>query len=211
MHDFQKHLCNEIEGMHDLDPFSGSEIMGPSSLYTKNLILKVENESKAGEVLDLYKRNKSTFDKYEPTRPNNFYTKDYHFTHLINEYNAYMRGIFLRYFIYAVNHPTRIIGAVNFNIRQDEDGSYAEIGYKIDLLYQNRGIAYEACLNGINVMKKYYGIKRINAHIDPTNIASLKLAAKLGFKKTGSKTMCANVQGKETYLDSYALMTSEIQ
>ena len=36
MHDFQKHLCNEIEGMHDFDPFWRTEIMHTLEFITKN-------------------------------------------------------------------------------------------------------------------------------------------------------------------------------
>ncbi|MBQ9608178.1 MAG: GNAT family N-acetyltransferase [Lachnospiraceae bacterium] len=185
--------------------------MGPATLQTKNLILRVENESKAKEVLDLYTRNKISFDMYEPTRPKNFYTIDYHRAHLRGEYNNYLRGIFLRYYIYTNYRIDRIIGSVNFNIKEDDFGVYAELGYKIDLLYQNRGYAYEASRAGILVMKEKYNINRIVAHIAPENSPSLRLAEKLGFKKAGTATLCANILNKNIYLDSYALNTSEIQ
>ncbi len=185
--------------------------MGPSVLHTENLILQVENEHKAAAVLDLYKRNKIIFDKYEPTRPTGFYTKDYHFQHLKAEYNAYLSGSFLRYYIYTHYRTDRIIGSVNFNIKEGKNGRYAEIGYKLDLLYHNRGFAYEACYNGIKVMKKYYGINTIAAHIAPDNSPSIKLAAKLGFRKTVTNELKANVNGHNIFLDLYALDTSEIQ
>lgn len=186
-------------------------MIGPSVLYTENLILKVENELRAGEVLDLYKRNRIIFDRFEPTRPAGFYTKDYHINHLIKEYNAYLGGNFLRYYIYSSHRPDRIIGSVNYNIKQGKMGRYAEIGYKLDLLYQSRGFAYEACYNGILIMKNHYGIGMIVAHIAPDNEPSIKLAQRLGFTKTASGEMCANVNGKDIYLDLYALDTSDIQ
>ena len=51
--------------------------MGPLIKYTNRLILRVENESKAKQVLDLYLRNRLPFEQYEPTRPASFYTQDY--------------------------------------------------------------------------------------------------------------------------------------
>ena len=185
--------------------------MGPSVLYTENLILQVENELKAGEVLDLYKRNKIIFDKYEPTRPSDFFTKDYHIAHLRGEYNAYKNGNFLRYYIYMPYRTERIIGSVNFNIKQDHNVRYAEIGYKLDLLYQGRGFAYEACYNGIMVMKFHYGIRFIAAYIAPDNEASIRLATRLGFKKRKSNDRFASVNGCNIFLDLYALDTSYIQ
>lgn len=46
--------------------------MGPLIKYTNRLILRVENESKAKQVLDLYLRNRLPFEQYEPTRPASF-------------------------------------------------------------------------------------------------------------------------------------------
>lgn len=187
--------------------------MGPSVLYTENLILHVETEAMAGSVVDLYKRNKEIFDKYEPTRPENFFTKDFHYQHLIREYKAYTEGSFLRYFIYtpASRKNGKIIGAVNFNIKESETGPYAEIGYKLDLLYQGRGLAYEACLNAINVMIQHYGISVFLAHIAPDNTPSIRLAQRLGFEKRASGSLRANVNGHDLMLDLYILDTSETQ
>ena len=74
--------------------------MGPLIKYTNRLILRVENESKAKQVLDLYLRNRLPFEQYEPTRPASFYTQDYHWSSLHREYIAYTMGTFLRYYIY---------------------------------------------------------------------------------------------------------------
>ena len=41
-------------------------LMGPLIKYTNRLILRVENESKAKQVLDLYLRNRLPFEQYEP-------------------------------------------------------------------------------------------------------------------------------------------------
>ena len=38
--------------------------MGPLIKYTNRLILRVENESKAKQVLDLYLRNRLPFEQY---------------------------------------------------------------------------------------------------------------------------------------------------
>ena len=86
--------------------------MGPLIKYTNRLILRVENESKAKQVLDLYLRNRLPFEQYEPTRPASFYTQDYHWSSLHREYIAYTMGTFLRYYIYLKDRPDKIIGAI---------------------------------------------------------------------------------------------------
>ncbi len=185
--------------------------MGPLVKYSPHLMLRVENETKAKEVLDLYLRNKQVFEAFEPTRPSNFYTKEYHEAMLRREHKAYQLGTFLRYYIYKKNNSSRIIGAINFNLMHDGTERFAEIGYKIDSLYQNQGIGYEACTTAISVLVKEYGIKRIDARIHPDNHSSKRLAEKLGFVPVRLEPQSANIMGHFVDLIRYSLDTSTIQ
>ena len=178
-------------------------LMGPLIKYTNRLILRVENESKAKQVLDLYLRNRLPFEQYEPTRPASFYTQDYHWSSLHREYIAYTMGTFLRYYIYLKDRPDKIIGAINFNIFRTSREPYAEIGYKIDALYQNRGIAYEACEAALYVLEHDYQIHRVDARIHPENIASITLATKLGFRPLQFEPQSANILGHYVDLMRY--------
>lgn len=177
--------------------------MGPLIKYTNRLILRVENESKAKQVLDLYLRNRLPFEQYEPTRPASFYTQDYHWSSLHRGYIAYTMGTFLRYYIYLKDRPDKIIGAINFNIFRTSREPYAEIGYKIDALYQNRGIAYEACEAALYVLEHDYQIHRVDARIHPENIASITLATKLGFRPLQFEPQSANILGHYVDLMRY--------
>ena len=178
-------------------------LMGPLIKYTNRLILRVENESKAKQVLDLYLRNRLPFEQYEPTRPASFYTQDYHWSSLHREYIAYTMGTFLRYYIYLKDRPDKIIGAINFNIFRTSREPYAEIGYKIDALYQNRGIAYEACEAALYVLEHDDQIHRVDARIHPENIASITLATKLGFRPLQFEPQSANILGHYVDLMRY--------
>ena len=152
--------------------------MGPLIKYTSRLILRVENESRSKQVLELYLRNRVPFEQYEPTRPASFYT-------------------------YLKDRPDKIIGAINFNIFRTSREPYAEIGYKIDALYQNRGIAYEACEAALYVLEHDYQIHRVDARIHPENIASITLATKLGFRPLQFEPQSANILGHYVDLMRY--------
>ena len=52
--------------------------MAPTIVYTDRLILAIKSSDIAGEVLEFYKKNAKTFERYEPTRPDDFYTLAYH-------------------------------------------------------------------------------------------------------------------------------------
>ncbi len=185
--------------------------MGPSVKLTKRLVLRVENESAATEVLKLYQRNRHNFELFEPTRPSNFYTVDYHTTMLKREYKAYSLGTFLRYYIYKASNMTRVIGAVNFNLFRNEGFLYAEIGYKLDALYQGQGLAYEACVAGIETIVKDYCVTRIDARIHPDNAASIKLAESMGFVPTCFEPASANIMGQTVDIMRYSLATGNTQ
>lgn len=185
--------------------------MGPLETKTKHYILKVENETKAKNVLDLYLRNKLAFEKFEPTRPINFYTIDYHTAMLSRERKAYLDGSFVRYYIYSPSNPNRIIGAVNFNFYFKLNMSYSEIGYKVDSLYQNQGIAYEVLSHLIPLISRAYGINVFHARIHPENYSSIRLATKLGFQVGRVEPKSANIMGKDEDIVRYCLITSQTQ
>lgn len=179
--------------------------------FVDNLILKVEDESAASKVLDLYIRNKECFEQYEPTRPADFYTLKYHITSLRREYKAYKLGTFLRYYIYLFPNESKIIGAINFNFLQDSSGPLVEIGYKLDLDYQGVGIAHIACKAALNVIYREYGISRVDARIHQNNLPSLHLASRLGFKPMYLEPQSAHVNGHYVDLMRYSLDISDIQ
>lgn len=185
--------------------------MGPSVKITPNLILRVENELRADSVLKLYLDNKECFERFEPTRPDNFYTLNYHKNMMIREQKAYIMGTFLRYYIYEKSDLENIIGAINFNLMHDHISKYAEIGYKIDLNHQNHGYAKEACLYGISVMHDYYDIDRFYARIHPDNHPSRHVVSSLGFRFECVEYQSANILGKYTDLYRYYLDISDSQ
>ncbi len=162
---------------------------------TNNLILKVENIDKAHDVLDFYNNNSDLFDRYEPTRPNNFYTEAFHKASLRAEYNDILNKRFLRYYIYLKSNPNKIIGAINFSNIKYEPFMSASIGYKLDKEYHKKGYAYEACVASIGMIFNEYGLRRIEAKVLPTNIPSIKLLKRLHFVYEGVEYSSVSIRG----------------
>lgn len=185
--------------------------MGPLETTTKHYNLKIEDETKARRVLDLYLRNRMSFEKFEPTRPENFYTVGYHMAMLQRERRAYQLGSFVRYYIYSPANMSRIIGAVNFNIYRQGEVEYAEIGYKIDSLYQNQGIAFEVLSHLIPLVSRHYHIYRFDARIHPENYPSIRLATKLDFQPVCLEPKSANILGQDVDIVRYSLTISQSQ
>lgn len=170
-------------------------------LTTDRLILKVENSSKAEEVLEFYSKNRELFEQFEPTRPNNFYTLAYQAASMNYEYNAAIKGKTLRYYIYLNEQPDTIIGSVNFSQIMHGPFSRASIGYKLDADYHGHGYAFEACQAAITTIFSDYRIHRLDARVALNNIPSIKLLERLDFCYEGIEYQGVEVNG--TFIDHY--------
>lgn len=170
-------------------------------IETERLILKVEDSSIAKSVLNFYIKNKELFERFEPTRPQNFYTLAYQTASMNYEYNEIMKGKNLRYYIYLKTAPDTLIGTINFSRMENGPFSRCSIGYKLDFSYHHHGYAQEACKACIPVIFSNYKIHRIEARVSPENIPSIKLLENLGFRYEGIEYQGVEVNG--TFKDHY--------
>ena len=150
-----------------------------------SLVLKVLDTSHTGEVLDFYKRNKDSFEKYETDKPSNFYTYTFIYNLLKAEYNACIHGKHIRFFLYDNSVSDKIIGSVSFTDIKSSMKSCI-IGYKIDEKYRRMGYGRRMLTMALKIMVTEYGMHRIEAYILPGNDASVNLARTMGFISEGS-------------------------
>jgi RimJ/RimL family protein N-acetyltransferase len=80
-----------------------------------------------------------------------------------------------------------IVGYINFHGPPDEVGQ-VELGYTVAESERRRGYASEAILAMMAWAKSRHALSRFRLSISPTNTASLALADKLGFQRTGEQT-----------------------
>jgi ribosomal-protein-alanine N-acetyltransferase len=79
-----------------------------------------------------------------------------------------------------------VVGSSGFRGRPNAEGEL-EIGYGIHPDYRNRGFATEAVRALLAWGLAQSGVRRIAAHCDPTNTASLRVAAGAGMRKAGER------------------------
>lgn len=175
-------------------------------ITTERLILTIEDGTKSQEILAFYQRNKELFERFEPTRPDNFYTDAYQKASVSYEYSQIIKGKTLRYYIYLRNQPDTIIGSVNFSRLEHGPFSKASIGYKLDAAYQGHGYATEACQVAIPVLFTNYRIHRIEARVSPNNLPSIKLLERLNFRFEGIEYESVEVNGHFTDHYRYSLL-----
>ncbi len=154
--------------------------------HKDNLCLKVLDESYAPQVLDFYRRNRSSFEPFESEKPAHYYTIQTMRQILSAEYNGYLHGKYIRFYLFDKTIPDTIIGTVSFsNIRLDNMMSCI-IGYRIDAAYQNLGYGRRMLTHALQIMVLERNMHRIEAYILPTNTPSIRLAQSVGFLSEGT-------------------------
>ena len=92
----------------------------------------------------------------------------------------------------------RAIGSVGFHGPPDASGR-AEVGYQIEAPSRRRGFATEAVRGVLDWAASEHGVDRFRASIAPANVASLALAARLGFAVVGRRV--DEIDGDELVLE----------
>ena len=98
---------------------------------------------------------------------------------------AYIENMY-RYFGYGLwlvfsKETGELIGRAGLEHREYHDEIELDLGYVIGTNYQRQGFATEVCEAIIEYAKENTGFERINVMIKDENLASKKLAQKLGF------------------------------
>ena len=163
---------------------------------TDRLILKVLRPEAAKKVLCFYLDNKELFEKYEASRPDNFYTVKYQKSVLLCEYNLTVQLSAVRFYVFLKDDPDRIIGTICFRDITRSIYDSCEVGYKFDERFWHHGYATEALIEGIDIMFGDLGLHRITACVMPGNTPSIHLLESLYFKREGLLRQNARIQGE---------------
>lgn len=106
----------------------------------------------------------------------------------------------------AIEYGGELAGDVAIGL--DEDGELATIGFTLRTDRQGHGIATEAVRAVVDMLFDQ-GIHRIEATLDPDNIASARLLERLGFRWEGGSPLSVRVRGRWCDDDRYALLRTD--
>ena len=73
-----------------------------------------------------------------------------------------------------------VVGMVGLH-HIDRNAATAQIAYEIDAAYSGKGLTIEAAERVMEHARTELGLRRIEAHMDPGNSHSIRLAERLGF------------------------------
>lgn len=173
---------------------------------TDRLILKILTPNYYKDVLEFQIRNRYQFEKYEPTRPQNFYSFAYQQNILKCEYKLALKLNTVRYYVFSKEDPYTIIGTVCMHNITRSAYDCCEIGYKFDFAWQHQGYAREALEKVISIAFNDLELHRIFARVAPDNTPSIRLLLSLNFLEEGIEHSSIQIQGKWTDHIRYALI-----
>lgn len=173
---------------------------------TQRLILKVENEDKAQDVLDFYLRNRNHISPFEPQVSDSFYTLAYQKKMLGYEFQEIMKGNTIRYYLYLKSDPAHLIGSVNLSGIIHGSFCKAVLGYKLDHEMVGYGYASEAVIHLLELAAMDLKLHRIEAHVVPDNKLSINLLERIGFRCEGIEYQSAKIAGKWQDLLRYSII-----
>lgn len=163
---------------------------------TPRLILKIIKPEEAEQVLDFYLRDQALFEQYEPARFPGFYTVEKQKQMAKYEYNASVKGMAYRYYVYRKEQPGQIIGTISFHDIRWGCFSSCEIGYKFSSEFHRRGYATEALSEIVYEIFTDLKLHRVTAWVLPDNEASTRLLRKVGFCYEGISRDYMFLQGR---------------
>jgi ribosomal-protein-serine acetyltransferase len=102
---------------------------------------------------------------------------------------------------FAITLEGEVVGTVSIDNYQALTAS-AELGYWVSTAHTGQGFATEAGAVVVNLAFKELGLHRLQLHAGTDNIASQRVAEKLGFKRLGRARDFG--RGDEGFFDCYA-------
>lgn len=148
-------------------------------LGKENLYIRALKTSDTSEIIDIFSDEETI--KYYARLP--IKTKEQAEKYLKRLIHGYDNKIFLRWAI-AKKDTDQLIGLISIHYI-DYTSRNSKIGYILNRSYWNQNIMTQVLQPSLKFLFEEAKFHRIEAEIDPGNVASMKLAQKLGFIKEG--------------------------
>jgi Acetyltransferases, including N-acetylases of ribosomal proteins len=149
------------------------------------LIMRGSDMSFLDAVIKYYTENREFFEKYEPSRGDLYYTRDYQTRLLEMEVSNMARLQSVYYYYFLKEDPDTVIGSISFSRIRREPYASTIFGYNIHEKYQGHGYCTEACKASIERVLQLAHIHRIECRVLTYNEKSIHVLERLGFFHEG--------------------------
>ncbi|WP_438034681.1 GNAT family N-acetyltransferase [Sorangium sp. So ce204] len=158
----------------------------PVCIETPRLRLFIAPVELAGRYLAYFERNRDHLARWDPPRPEGFYTEAFWRERLLRDHEDFAADRALRLALQWRGAPGgELIGVCNFT--QFVRGAFqaATLGYSLDQRAVGSGLMFEAIEAAIAYMFDTLGFHRVMANYLPHNERSGRLLRRLGFAVEG--------------------------
>jgi ribosomal-protein-alanine N-acetyltransferase len=146
-------------------------------LETERLILRQFTPEDAADNYRIYTDPDNM--KFMGRQPDSIeFERDHIRKHIANYYDKYGFGLWAA----VLKDNNQLIGRCGLLYQQIEDARELEVSYLLDRHYWGRGLATEAAHETVRLGFEKYKFPRIIALINPDNVASVRVAEKIGMK-----------------------------
>jgi RimJ/RimL family protein N-acetyltransferase len=113
-----------------------------------------------------------------------------------------------RQLVMGLNEDASVVGTVLL-FKHDEGSRRVELGYTLARAHWGRGLAREALAAVLTHAFGAMGLRRVEAEVDPANLASNALLARLGFTREGLLRDKYEVKGRTYGVHAWGLLAGE--
>ncbi|MGG4398079.1 GNAT family protein [Paenibacillus thiaminolyticus] len=172
-------------------------------LQTERFLLRAMEERDCSDIMELYSDEEVV--RYTPLEP--FQSLQ----DVIREWNWH-QSIFAEQsgvrWVIEDTSSAKVIGTCGF-LQYEKTHRRVELGYDLAPPYWGRGVMTEVAQRVLAFGFRDIGVNRVEAKIDPENIASERLLLRLGFQKEGVMRQQEFEKGRYVDIAMYSLLKNE--
>lgn len=154
-------------------------------LETERFIVALPQAEDAALALPFFTANSEYFAPWRPPEPAGFLTQAYWDAQIPLAHANFEAGTQIRFWIWARNDPSQIIGTIGFSQIFRGPFSSCMLGYQLGQSREGQGLMREALQAAIRYMFTEQRLHRIAAGYRPENVRSGRLLSRLGFSIDG--------------------------
>jgi ribosomal-protein-alanine N-acetyltransferase len=158
----------------------------PRVIETARLRLVAPDVGLAAAVADYQVRNRAHFQPWDPPLPQGWGTLAHEEARLRDGDEAFRAGQALRWWLIGADRRDAVIGNVHLSAIVRGAFQSCHLGYTIDARHEGQGLMTEALSAVVEAaFAPAINLHRLQAAVQPSNLRSLALLARLGFSEDG--------------------------
>jgi ribosomal-protein-alanine N-acetyltransferase len=164
-----------------------------SRQLSESVSMRVLQPSDAAALCTAYGRNRAYLSRWEPVRPEEYYTEAWQASDIASRLAAHEAGEGCPFGLFAGN---RLVG--RFNVAGIVRGPFqsAGLGYWFDSEYAGRALASAAVQRIVDMARNELGLHRLEASTLLHNTGSQRVLKKAGFQQIGMAPRYLQIAGK---------------